>query len=600
MLYFTMPAGIADYELWKSDGTSTGTVLVKRISGWDHFYASQPGIDQLTFLNDTVLFTSDYGLWRSDGTPEGTVAMPASVHGDLTLFRGETYFVRYNRSYQLWKTNGTTAGTVLVKSFYESASIHSPTIELIGASNSLLLLAHDEELGYEAWQSDGTAEGTVLLTDRHWGLQHQSIWHPITVGGKLFYWASDSGGIKYGLWSSDGTVEGTVLIQESDWASYAAIEDIGSISIQTAVGNKLFAHIQIAGVPKLLVSDGTIPGTSVVDLGEAEAADNGSLILGLLVHPAWLTNVNGTLYFSNYSTDHGLELWRSDGTQTGTRRVKNINAGDRSSSPDQFTYLNGALYFTADDSTHGRELWRFELEEQIVPNPILVNSDFDGDGDVDGADFVAWQTNFPKASGATLAQGDADGDGDVDGADFVVWQTNFPTSPSGGAVQASGSASSGGAEAEENSAAGGGDEQLPPSAFLPRSSLGGLSFSPALSREGRGREDLSAELVREGSETASGWHGEAASTSIGSSSDSQSPGSSPQSTGRLRLSVAPVSEITTTKQARISVADNFAAQPKRAALPPTAVDSWFERSSMYRSRSIGWRAVSPIFAEASE
>jgi hypothetical protein len=60
--------------------------------------------------------------------------------------------------------------------------------------------------------------------------------------------------------------------------------------------------------------------------------------------------------------------------------------------------------------------------------------DFDADGDVDGADFVAWQTNFPTASGATLAQGDADGDGDVDGADFVVWQTNFPFTPSSGAA----------------------------------------------------------------------------------------------------------------------------------------------------------------------
>jgi hypothetical protein len=59
--------------------------------------------------------------------------------------------------------------------------------------------------------------------------------------------------------------------------------------------------------------------------------------------------------------------------------------------------------------------------------------DFDGDGDVDGADFVSWQTNFPTASGATLAQGDADGDGDVDGADFVVWQTNFPFTPGPGA-----------------------------------------------------------------------------------------------------------------------------------------------------------------------
>jgi hypothetical protein len=59
--------------------------------------------------------------------------------------------------------------------------------------------------------------------------------------------------------------------------------------------------------------------------------------------------------------------------------------------------------------------------------------DFDLDGDVDGADFVAWQTNFPTATGATRAQGDADGDGDVDGADFVVWQTNFPFTPGPGA-----------------------------------------------------------------------------------------------------------------------------------------------------------------------
>jgi hypothetical protein len=59
----------------------------------------------------------------------------------------------------------------------------------------------------------------------------------------------------------------------------------------------------------------------------------------------------------------------------------------------------------------------------------LRPGDFDGDDDVDGADFVAWQTNFPLASGAQWFQGDADGDGDVDGADFVVWQTNFPSVP---------------------------------------------------------------------------------------------------------------------------------------------------------------------------
>ncbi|MCC7086044.1 MAG: hypothetical protein IT427_13660 [Pirellulales bacterium] len=57
--------------------------------------------------------------------------------------------------------------------------------------------------------------------------------------------------------------------------------------------------------------------------------------------------------------------------------------------------------------------------------------DFDGDGDVNGVDFVVWQTNFPADSGKILADGDADGDGDVDGADFVVWQTHFPQTQPG-------------------------------------------------------------------------------------------------------------------------------------------------------------------------
>lgn len=72
------------------------------------------------------------------------------------------------------------------------------------------------------------------------------------------------------------------------------------------------------------------------------------------------------------------------------------------------------------------------LFDNVILNAVpILAGDFDADGDVDGADFVAWQTHFPTASGATLAMGDADRDGDVDGADFVVWQTHFPTGPAG-------------------------------------------------------------------------------------------------------------------------------------------------------------------------
>jgi hypothetical protein len=62
---------------------------------------------------------------------------------------------------------------------------------------------------------------------------------------------------------------------------------------------------------------------------------------------------------------------------------------------------------------------------------VGVPGDFDGDGDVDGADFVVWQTNYPTANGASLANGDADSDGDVDGADFDAWQSSFPQNGGG-------------------------------------------------------------------------------------------------------------------------------------------------------------------------
>ncbi len=63
-----------------------------------------------------------------------------------------------------------------------------------------------------------------------------------------------------------------------------------------------------------------------------------------------------------------------------------------------------------------------------------LSGDFDADGDIDGVDFGLWQSGYPTASGASLADGDADGDGDVDGTDFGIWQANYGTSAGAGAM----------------------------------------------------------------------------------------------------------------------------------------------------------------------
>jgi hypothetical protein len=76
---------------------------------------------------------------------------------------------------------------------------------------------------------------------------------------------------------------------------------------------------------------------------------------------------------------------------------------------------------------------------EYVTTPVF-EADFDGDGDVDGNDFLLWQVGFGAniTSGATKMDGDYDNDGDVDGNDFLGWQVEFPSpgegNGSGGAI----------------------------------------------------------------------------------------------------------------------------------------------------------------------
>ncbi|QEG37543.1 PEP-CTERM sorting domain-containing protein [Bythopirellula goksoeyrii] len=58
------------------------------------------------------------------------------------------------------------------------------------------------------------------------------------------------------------------------------------------------------------------------------------------------------------------------------------------------------------------------------------DADFDGDGNVDGKDFLTWQRNSGLIGGATLADGDANNDQNVDGIDLGIWQGQYGnTSP---------------------------------------------------------------------------------------------------------------------------------------------------------------------------
>ena len=84
--------------------------------------------------------------------------------------------------------------------------------------------------------------------------------------------------------------------------------------------------------------------------------------------PAYLTNVNGTLFFSANDGIHGTELWESNGTLAGTSLVNDIGPTSAGSYPRYLTNVNGQLFFSADDGFHGFEPWALS-----VPPPSDTN-----------------------------------------------------------------------------------------------------------------------------------------------------------------------------------------------------------------------------------
>ena len=166
--YFTADDGIHGRELWKTDGTAAGTMIVKDINpGKD---SSNP--QYLTELNGQLYFAADDG---SDGT-------------------------------ELWKSDGTEAGTVMVEDLYPG-TYYDQTSQAFRAYSSdpgpftkfngeLFFPANDGIHGFELWKTDGTKDGTVLVKDiapgAFDGLPYGGVYSFLTpIGGELYFAADD-------------------------------------------------------------------------------------------------------------------------------------------------------------------------------------------------------------------------------------------------------------------------------------------------------------------------------------------------------------------------------------------------------------------------
>lgn len=427
LIYFKFTsASEEDWDLWRTDGTAAGTFRVKDIrpglaSAFGDGFADAAEVNGILYFraNDGVHGSE---IWRTDGTEAGTYLLAdvnpgtansaASGEKTLTNVGGTLYFSATDgvSFASVWKSDGTSEGTALVRTFDGVAPKN-----LVNVSGLLYFSAGHEASGNELWTSDGTENGTVLVKDikpTGDGISRTSLPQFTNVAGTLYFIAND-GASGYELWKSDGTEAGTLLVRDIRFAGGSSLVVHSSDNSFTAVGSTLYfyANDGVHGI-ELWKSDGTGAGTSLVEdirLGSSAS------YTGPLTKPV---NVGGILYFSANDGLNGVELWRSDGTETGATMVRNLNKSSSSASADPtlLTNVNGRLYFTANDGTHGTELW------VLSPDPsAMAAGDYDQNGVTDGADFLKWQRKF----GSSDVTNDGDGDGIVGGGDLAVWRESF-------------------------------------------------------------------------------------------------------------------------------------------------------------------------------
>lgn len=196
-IYFSSTNDSINHELWRTDGTESGTIMFKNIGVGSSSYPSN-----FMLYNNELFFSAEDGtngveLWKTDGTVDGTVIVKdidldyGSYPQDLTVYNNELYFTSIDiNGRNLWKTDGTSAGTVMVKDIYLN-SIWDNTGELFVFDRQLVFVADDGSRGKEPWVTTGTSNGTKLLRDIYTGPTSSHPRRFVQFRGDLYFVACD-------------------------------------------------------------------------------------------------------------------------------------------------------------------------------------------------------------------------------------------------------------------------------------------------------------------------------------------------------------------------------------------------------------------------
>lgn len=404
-------------EIWVSDGTGAGTQLLK-----DIFPGFLSGIHlqfrQFAVLNNKVYFIANDGingreLWVTDGTNSGTQMVKdifpgsessgivsLSSNGQYLIFAAEE---DYNDVTGLWKSDGTMAGTIEIKHI-DLNKDYGYTIQFVEVNDKFYFQGADKTLnGIEIWETDGTSQNTVLTVDINHRGSNTSPLFPTSINNNTVF-ISTNGFNGHEPYVTDGTVSGTSMIKDIHPGELSSLgfSESPDFFFKNVSGNLFFRAYDPTYGTEIYKTDGNAVNTTIVkDISPGPTSSIGD--------DFYFIEYNGLFLFKANDQIHGGELWRTDGTEAGTFMLKDIfpGPGDGIWKPGYQNYINhyaimgGYLYFDADDGEIGA-IYRTDGTTQGTTQVISIPSSggYDSGPDILNAidDKIFFSTNPNNSS----------------------------------------------------------------------------------------------------------------------------------------------------------------------------------------------------------
>lgn len=431
-LYFSAEHPDSGRELWMSDGTAAGTVLVEDIGEGTHPWGSPISSDpsDLTVVGDTLFFSAestDYSrlLWQTTGEVgaaeqvldgNGATISPDRLFafGDSLLFMARTD----DAGYEPWISDA--AGTRLLADIAPGYASSSPSEFTSAGAAAYFFASADPYAGDEIWRTDGVTTEQVTTLSADFPDRDTSSLYGLTAAGTDLYFTFDDGIHGAELWKLDTLTRAVALVKDLTPPQGAELSNPGSnLFSLTAVGETLYfvsagetdsgayafglwrtdadeGAVPVAGIPNLFPNQLTAVGDDlfllsggreVWKLNAAGATQVGAIgdedePLGSGSYGA-MALLGSSLLFPARDGETGDELWAADTATGGTRLVKDIDTrnegsleGEGSGSYAAGAVLDGMLYFAADDGEQGTELWK---TDGTMSGTVLVKDIAPGD-----------------------------------------------------------------------------------------------------------------------------------------------------------------------------------------------------------------------------